>query len=138
MSDYGSCACWGHCLAINEETVSALNLTIKDLLEWYHHEDFEDEMKEIGECTTFLSALDKAIYHFGTGETAKIKVGDDVIEAVIYRYDPDRGGTDDDLAEGLFFDFNEADLYKKEPLPAVIKLREFGCEPQFSTWVSTS
>ena len=128
----------GYCLHIDESVVQSLNLTIKNLIDWCNeYGDREKEIKEIGECTEFMSALKKAIYHFGTGIEAKIKIGEDVVSAVIYEYDPDMGGVDDCLIKGPYFDFSEEQLYDIKPLPVLGQLRAVGCEPCFSTWVTT-
>ena len=132
-------ACNGYCLPITLENMQKFNISIKDIMDGFDKDDQSEQfINELASCNNILEALEKIVDEYGTGFDVPVNLPCKKIFGVISRYDPDYGGTDDDLKEGLYIEFDEKDLYIKQETDIMNQLKGLGIEPTFCGWVSIS
>lgn len=135
------CACWGYCLSLNDNVIRTFGFTIQMLVESLrknHTDECRADIEDVENEKTFLKAIEKALFHFGTGFEFVFPFEGREVETYVYNYDSEMGGSEDDLEDGPYLEFNQSDLIIEKETDLMKQLGNIDMKPQFCTWVSIS
>jgi hypothetical protein len=128
----GTAPCSGYVLPATKENFKKLNIALGQFKKEYNV--FKEEYPN-GHIEGFLEDL---VGMYGQGEVI-FEATPDLGKAItikLYRYNSDEGDRWDDLEDGVYFIFDEEELYTKKLTPIGKVLKKIGVLPEQQAWTT--